>query len=232
MSESTSAAGRAGLSLLDAARVLGVSEKTLRRRIKAGEVEAEKVALDSGGLEWRVYLDSVPEVAPDSVPVTVASVPEVVPVINERAGSETDNATDVPEAQRPTVPDSSETRAGTVPEVLPDTLQSTFTAHLLEENRFLRLALEARDRDAAELRAALREALKLSNRALPQSTLDTAPTIAPEAPQSAQSVSRVVSSGEVESAPQRPPEQSGQGTQSTFERTRGFRAWLLKVLRG
>jgi hypothetical protein len=71
-------------------------------------------------------------------------------------------------------PDTKQAEAGRDdrprPDVTPDADQSTLTVHLLEENRFLRAALEARDRDAAELRAALREALKISSRALVEST--------------------------------------------------------------
>jgi hypothetical protein len=71
-------------------------------------------------------------------------------------------------------PDTKQAEAGRDdrprPDVTPDADQSTLTSHLLEENRFLRAALEARDRDAAELRAALREALKISSRALVEST--------------------------------------------------------------
>jgi hypothetical protein len=71
-------------------------------------------------------------------------------------------------------PDTKQAEAGRddrpKPDVTPDADQSTLTAHLLEENRFLRGVIEAQNRDAAELRAALREALKISSRALVEST--------------------------------------------------------------
>jgi hypothetical protein len=136
-------------TLAQGAAAYGVSEKTLRKRIHAGEVSGEKVALEGGGIGWRVAMPTnAPEVAPEvgteragtvpvgkqGAPVVFDSVPEVAPVV--------------------TVP-----RAGSAPE--PGRLEE-----LRDEVKFLRAALEARDRDAAELRAALREALKISNRAI------------------------------------------------------------------
>jgi hypothetical protein len=163
MSQSTLNDDRAGLSLLEAARRLNISEKTLRRRIKADEVKAEKVSLDGGGLEWRVYLDEAMTV-PDIVPEVVPDKKARAGTDNDRAGSETVNTTDVPDI----VPEHSETRAGTVA----DTSQSTLVEHLLDENKFLRSQIEAHARSEAELRAALREALKGANRALPEPTTD------------------------------------------------------------
>lgn len=46
-----------GLSLLEAAQRLDISERTLRRRIKAGEIRAEKQPLDGGGAAWRVFIE-------------------------------------------------------------------------------------------------------------------------------------------------------------------------------
>ncbi len=51
---------------------------------------------------------------------------------------------------------------------------------------FLRGLVEQRDRDAAELRAALREALKMSNRALPAVSANAGTESALQAPQLAQ----------------------------------------------
>jgi hypothetical protein len=59
-------------------------------------------------------------------------------------------------------------------------------AELRDEVKFLRSALEARDRDAAELRAALREALKMSNRALPAGYANAEVESAPQASQRAE----------------------------------------------
>ena len=49
----------AGISIQEAAAHLGVSEKTIRRRIKAGEIAAHQLPT-SQGFEWRVDLDGQP----------------------------------------------------------------------------------------------------------------------------------------------------------------------------
>ncbi len=56
-----------GLSIQEAAKQLGLSEKTIRRRIKAGSLRASKLAT-SQGFEWRVHVDSQ-TVHVDSQPV-------------------------------------------------------------------------------------------------------------------------------------------------------------------
>ena len=73
-----------GLPLVEAAAVLGISERTLRKRIKAGVVKAVKVVAPNGGAAFRVFLDEsvlVPVVegaAPEGFrPELEASVPPV-----------------------------------------------------------------------------------------------------------------------------------------------------------
>lgn len=61
-----------------------------------------------------------------------------------------------------------------------DAMTGEVLALLKSENSFLRGMLEARDRDAAELRAALREALKATPKALPDASTPNAENIAPE----------------------------------------------------
>src|SRR5687768_9177233 len=48
----------AGYSLQDAAAVLGVSVNTLRKRIRTGQVRAERVERPQGYV-WQVYLDGL-----------------------------------------------------------------------------------------------------------------------------------------------------------------------------
>jgi hypothetical protein len=100
-----------------------------------------------------------------------------------------------------------------------------------EMNAFLRGALEARDRDAAELRAALREALRLSARALTegaQSTLSRAPDDAVElrsdGPEHDQSTLTAVDTPEPKAGPQT--------ARKPMAARRTFRAWLLEILKG
>jgi len=48
----------ASYSLQDAAAVLGVSVNTLRKRIRAGQVRAERIERPQGYV-WQVYLDGL-----------------------------------------------------------------------------------------------------------------------------------------------------------------------------
>lgn len=50
---------QAGLSIKDAARVLGVSANTVRSRIKSGELPASKVKGPTGE-QWRVFTSNLP----------------------------------------------------------------------------------------------------------------------------------------------------------------------------
>ncbi len=47
------------LSVTEAAALAGVSEKTLRKRIACGEVQAKRETLAGGGWAWRVAADSI-----------------------------------------------------------------------------------------------------------------------------------------------------------------------------
>ena len=49
-----------GLPLGEAAAYFGISERTLRERIKQGKVRAVKVLGPSGGAAYRVFLDELP----------------------------------------------------------------------------------------------------------------------------------------------------------------------------
>jgi hypothetical protein len=68
---------------------------------------------------------------------------------------------------------------------VPTGADSGLLEHLRVENAFLRGLVEQRDRDAAELRAALREALRMSNRALMPAASDESASAA-DAPQQTQ----------------------------------------------
>jgi excisionase family DNA binding protein len=57
---------RTGVSIAEAARALGISGHTIRRRIKRGELPAERVER-AQGYEWRVLIASAPPAAPGQV---------------------------------------------------------------------------------------------------------------------------------------------------------------------
>jgi hypothetical protein len=113
-------------------------------------------------------------------------------------------------------------------------LTARYVERLEGENDFLRRALEQRDRDAAELRAALREALRMSARALPTSTseggLPEPPATAPEAPKSAANTEEAPKVERGASGPQRDV-QRDQGPTAIWERKKGLRAFLLRLLK-
>jgi hypothetical protein len=62
-----------GLSLTDAAAQLGISERTMLRRIKDGTVDGRKVGEGRGGV-WRIYLS-----VSDSQPAPVSDSPTNAP---------------------------------------------------------------------------------------------------------------------------------------------------------
>ena len=145
--------GAAWVSARDAAAALGVSEKTVWRRARAGDLIARKVTGARGALVWEIALGPTGQ--------------------TNRPTGQTNRPTGQEQpANRPKAPDS-ERKPGGQPDkptgqiddgaapALDDT-GARFMAHLEAENKFLRAALEQRDRDAAELRAALRAALKLT----------------------------------------------------------------------
>ncbi len=176
MNENPQSSTRNWCSLAEAAVQLSVSEKTLRRRIKAGEIEAEKVPIEGGGLAWRVHLESN---ALDNVPEAqwpnATHVPEVVPeaqrTMIERESSALDTRT---QTQRPNAPEGSDTRARS----RAGHNQSGDNSELIEllrerlaladaRERQMNLQIEAANQQAATATAALREYLKVQAKALP-----------------------------------------------------------------
>ena len=69
-----------GLPTAEAAARLGISERTLRERIKAGKIAATKV-IDRGNAAYRVFLDAPPAAtpAPPLTPVIAPPVTEAAP---------------------------------------------------------------------------------------------------------------------------------------------------------
>jgi excisionase family DNA binding protein len=164
------------LTVPQAAARLGLSERTLRKRIKAGEIEAEKRPIIGGGVAWQVLLS--PERAGSEPEAERKPFESESRAERKRAGSGTENA-----------PEVSVPRAGSEPE-------ANLVAHLKEENAFLRaqidawrLQAEAANRTASETSAALREALKAMPKGLPSGSTPNAEKTsredAPQAPQSA-----------------------------------------------
>ena len=158
-------AGAAWLSVRDAAAALGISSKTVWRRARAGELTARKVASERGGKVWEIALEPSGQTdrptgqsRADTDRPTDAQAPE----IEREPSGQTER---IPTGQADKA--SGQTDAGAA---------AQFTAHLIEENKFLRATVEQLQRDGAEVRAALREAQK-QNR--PQLTAGESSTIEP-----------------------------------------------------
>lgn len=138
----------------EAARLLGVSEKTVWRRAKAGALEARKVARGRGGFVWEIALEATgqPTDRPDKTDRT--------PTGQNSASSSNLRlkATDRPDkSDRPT----DRTATGQNEE-----MTARLLAQLEGENAFLRGVVEQLQRDGAETRNALRRALELAPKQL------------------------------------------------------------------
>ncbi len=146
------------LSASEAAAALGISPKTVWRRARTGELTARKVPSGRGGEVWEIALKTPTDrPAKPNGQNRPTDRPNIAPeVIGER---EPTGQTERTPTDRPAKPSGQKHDAKGEVETATG---ARFMAHLEEENKFLRAALEQRDRDAAELRAALRAALKLT----------------------------------------------------------------------
>ncbi len=108
-----------GLSLTDAAAQLGISERTVLRRIKDGTVDGRKVGEGRGGV-WRIYLS-----VSDSQPAPVSDSPTNAP------GTLSDSPTDEPGNVSASVSDS---QTQTAPEMI---RMVELVARLSQENQQL-----------------------------------------------------------------------------------------------
>ncbi len=198
-----------------------VAEGGAHRPSKAGKLRDRLIPTPTGQ-QWQIAgtaLDSAPTAATQSADTSDAMSADSRDRYDAQAGTQAKQETTGTTLEAPT--------AATLPTLgaATDTTAPTLSgdAALVEELRdqvkFLRSALEARDRDAAELRAALREALKMSQKALPQSTLVDAPNQAETGRQPPQISATTKEASTPPNAPQR-------------QTQRGFRGWLLKYLQG
>ncbi|MBT9587529.1 hypothetical protein IV102_29575 [bacterium] len=60
---------RERLTLRDAVRLSGMSEKTLRRKLEAGLLSGQRETLDYGGFMWMIDARSLADLYPDSAAV-------------------------------------------------------------------------------------------------------------------------------------------------------------------
>lgn len=161
------------LTVAQTAALLGLSSRAVQRRCKTGQLVARLVA-DKGGQHWQIGArpDGKPlEAATLATPATVANDGNDAP--NDTRDSGNDGQTTPYEGNDATpatlaTEQTTGATVGTTPSTeAHDALTSRYVAHLESEVAHLRGQIEAHARAEAELRAALREALKLSSRALP-----------------------------------------------------------------
>ena len=144
-----------GLTVSQAAARLGISERTVQRRCKNGQLSA-RLDTTPDGAQWLID--------PATLPTCAATTADKVPTAN--------HSQNVPKAA---------TGADTADKV-PTGDDSELLNHLRGENAFLRGLVEQRDRDAAELRATLRELTKAMPKALTEGDATAASAAVDEMP--------------------------------------------------
>lgn len=152
------------LTVSQAAAQLEVSERAIQRRCKNGKLRARLTPTPTGQ-QWEIDADAIkkPVGRGDDSPDTSDRDDTQRRDTYDRNDAETTQTTE--ETTLPTATAPTPTTETTPRDDSPDTfansdLAAKYVAQLETENRFLRGAVEARDRDAAELRAALRKALE------------------------------------------------------------------------
>ncbi len=141
----------------EAARLLGVSEKTVWRRAKAGTLEARKVARGRGGFVWEIALEATGQASerPDKSDRTPTGQNGAVSFDSLL------KATGQPDkSDRPT------DRTKWQPTGQNEEMTARLLAQLEGENAFLRGVIEQLQRDGAETRNALKKALELTPKQL------------------------------------------------------------------
>lgn len=143
--EMTPVEPRERLTLRDAVRLSGMSEKTLRRKLEAGLLTGHRETLDYGGFMWMIDARSLADLYPDS-----AAVRDYVNFLESSLNSGTVPApAEVPEVRiSPASADLSE-EVEEDETVLP--ARNDFMLYLIEENRTLKEDLRDRERQLRTL---------------------------------------------------------------------------------
>jgi hypothetical protein len=149
-------------TVAEAAAALGISERAVQRRCRKGKLRARLVPTPTGQA-WQIEaasLESASTRSDDTFDDDTSDTNGATgPTLSTPATDETTRTT----PQAATLPTDTTETAPTPPtsgDATPDTSDARYVAHLESENVFLRGLVEQRDRDAAELRAALRESLR------------------------------------------------------------------------
>lgn len=168
------------LTTSQAAASLGCAERTVQRRCKSGKIAARLVTTGDGQ-EWRIDPTILPAgaIGAATVPTGAANVPpQVPPPIHAR-----NDAATVPSG-------GSVPTGGDTPNI------ADLLAQSREEVLFLRGLIEQRDRDAAELRAALRESLRAMPKAITGGEVGSTPTAENQSRENATEAARSIEVGQ------------------------------------
>ncbi len=162
------------LTVAEAAAALRVSERAIQRRAKAGKLRAKLVDIPTGQ-QWLIAADSLPEAptpdadSSDNGDDIGGDNGDTLLNLSAIERGEAPTATTMPAEKAPTAATIGAT-AATGPDPIVMALLAEKDARIADLRAQVdaqRAAAEDASRNAAELRAALREALKLQTRALP-----------------------------------------------------------------
>ena len=128
---------RSRLTLRDAVRLCGMSEKTLRRKLEAGLLQGVRETLDYGGFMWMIEANSLAELYPDS-----AQLRDYIALLEAQLNEKPPAEPPAPKAETPAeAPPSVEDGANTKPKEA----NRDFVLFLIDENRNLKEDLRDRD---------------------------------------------------------------------------------------
>lgn len=137
---------RERLTLKDAVRLSGMSEKTLRRKLEAGLLTGQRETLDYGGFMWMIDARSLADLYPDS-----AAVRDYVTYL-ENSLQQNPRATAPAGRPEEAVPTLSSLSVNEEIEDEPaPAAKNDFVLYLLEENRNLKEDLRDRERQLRSL---------------------------------------------------------------------------------
>ncbi len=134
---------RERLTLKDAVRLSGMSEKTLRRKLEAGLLTGQRETLDYGGFMWMIDARSLADLYPDS-----AAVRDYVAYLENSLQN------GPPPTPRPRPEEAVPTLSSQLEEVEDEAAppaKNDFVLYLLEENRNLKEDLRDRERQLRSL---------------------------------------------------------------------------------
>jgi hypothetical protein len=163
------------LTVAEAAHIEGVSSRAIQRRAAAGKYQAQRIETPKGE-QWEINAAT----------------------LKRSPTQQRDDKADDADANRDPKRDDTDapTKASGNVATPPD-FAARYIAQIEDENRFLKLQIEEGNRNAGELRAALRKALEAQPRQLTSG--QESPT---EAPRTPETLPAVVSPVEREKAPQ------------------------------